>query len=632
MNTKSPLINVGVILMTLALSFVTAFTDVGFLLRTSIVGIPEHAPYDGVTNPVKKVPNWVKVSAEKGKGLYKELAENELVDLPYYDPVQLYTSVDTLKWGDANDDKIRIAKITYPVPYMGNYLLDGRENAGSHPAVDIKLPIGTPIYAIGNGTVVKTSEINSGFGYHIVIQHNNFPSYSSASKKETIYSSYSHLSGVLVKQGQVVTKGQQIGLSGETGTATTPHLHFQIDNDSAPWHPFWPFSSSEMYEAGLNFFSAINEGLGKEKAIETTINPMKYIQKYLNASSGSNTTKTESSTSTTKEATNVASSYINNISTEKTVTQEVDEVSSVESPVVIEETNDSVVDEEVEKELNFKFNVKPSYFADSPEKTEFSIELVDQFGNAFGEGFSGEMVITSADGNVRINKPIVNIRSFDYRTGVIENSFRELTPGTDRIKIEYNGNELYSERFEIVQGKKNVSFSDISSDSKYFSAVSYLYDKNVVTGYSDGTFKPDKQVSRVEALKFILEGIKVSVKKGKLPFNDVSEKEWYGKYLYTAVKKKIVDGYPDGSFRPADTVNKAEFFKILFNGMGVEVSDNIKLAPFDDVPADSWFAPYFSKAKSIKILDKVDFIYPSQPMTRGEVADAMYKLMLYLEK
>ena len=187
---------------------------------------------------------------------------------------------ESLVWGNAAHDIIRNTKITYPVVYMGNYELDHEENAGSHLAVDIKMPVGTPIHAIANGKIVKVSMQSDGFGHHVVIKHTNVPD-PDTGNMTTLYSCYVHMSDVDVSEGQNVLKGEVIGKSGNTGTSTTPHLHFQIDRDSAPWHPYWPFSWSESQAAGLSFFEAVNAGLGKSNAVQYTINPMKYVAKYI---------------------------------------------------------------------------------------------------------------------------------------------------------------------------------------------------------------------------------------------------------------------------------------------------------------------------------------------------------------
>ncbi len=170
--------------------------------------------------------------------------------------------------------------------YLGNYELDHRENVGSHLAVDIRVPKGTPIQAVANGKVVLVKQKNTGFGNHIVIQHPNVPDYPDSSKKTTLYSAYNHLGSIKVREGEVVEKGEIIALSGDTGTSTTPHLHFQIDRETAPWHPYWPFTSSEANSAGYSFFEAINKGLNKSKAAQHTVNPMEWVQAHLDYSGG----------------------------------------------------------------------------------------------------------------------------------------------------------------------------------------------------------------------------------------------------------------------------------------------------------------------------------------------------------
>ncbi|MDA1061062.1 MAG: M23 family metallopeptidase, partial [bacterium] len=271
---------------TLLVASVVGLSDSTWLYKASILDWPEHEPFDGTVYPVQMVPDWVGLDSSKWDLPYSELDESDLVAIPVYDPTKLSTSTDDLVWGDPDDNILRNAKITYSTPYLGNYELDGIEGAGSHPAVDIKIPEGTPIFAIANGTVIKISNQSSGFGNHIVLQHNNFPDPNGSSATIVLYSSYNHNSANLVSEGDVVKKGQQIALSGSTGTATTPHLHFQIDNDQAPWHPFWPFTWAEVSEAGLNFFSAVNEGLGRESARLTTVNPLNYVQTYLDVKSG----------------------------------------------------------------------------------------------------------------------------------------------------------------------------------------------------------------------------------------------------------------------------------------------------------------------------------------------------------
>lgn len=85
-----------------------------------------------------------------------------------------------------------------------------------HKGVDIGAPAGTPVYASASGIVVF-SGTQSGYGNHIEIRHDN-----------NTVTSYSHLSSRLVKVGATVAQGEIIGKVGETGTATAPHLHYEI--------------------------------------------------------------------------------------------------------------------------------------------------------------------------------------------------------------------------------------------------------------------------------------------------------------------------------------------------------------------------------------------------------------------
>ncbi|MDJ0343997.1 M23 family metallopeptidase [Streptomyces sp. H10-C2] len=92
----------------------------------------------------------------------------------------------------------------------------GEHWANRHTGQDFAVPEGTPVRAIGAGTVVETT-CGDGFGNQIVVQHGN-----------GYFSQYAHLSLMQVRVGQRVLPGQQIALSGSTGNSTGPHLHFEV--------------------------------------------------------------------------------------------------------------------------------------------------------------------------------------------------------------------------------------------------------------------------------------------------------------------------------------------------------------------------------------------------------------------
>ncbi|MFA6917565.1 MAG: S-layer homology domain-containing protein [Candidatus Gracilibacteria bacterium] len=594
------------------------------LYKSSVLSIPEHAPFNGTTYPIKQVPDWAHLGAGKWNQKYAEFKSSELIDMPTYNANQLE--------GTSTDTAIRNAQTTYSVVYMGNYKFDHIENAGSHPAVDIKIPEGTPVYAIANGTAIKASTQNDGFGHHIVIQHNNVPSFDNENIKTTIYSSYSHLSSLTIADRDVVKKGQLMGYSGMTGTATTPHLHFQIDNDEAPWHPFWPFTWQDVRGAGLDFFSAINAGLGKDSAATTTINPMEYIQKYMGGDA-EYVDNSEVTADNSSNNSNNADSYaddVANVTTVTTVATVTTDDNVEDVPVVgdVQTEDVQVVVPEVKeapKFSSFKITVDPKYYVG--KKAEFTITAVDQYGDRLSDGFQGEAIVSATDGTVSVNRPILT--SFEFSpTGEFMGNFSRMSSGGDKLQVAYQDQVYYSDRFTVVEDVPMISFTDLADNSKYHDQIIYLASKGVVKGYSDGTFKPTKSVSRAEALKLILEGNGTPLSTGRLAFKDVKTTDWFVRYIYTAKKKDIAGGYPDKTFKPNNTVTKAEFLKILFNAMNVKVDDSVAAKPYNDVNTTDWFAPYFAKAKDIGVLDSnTSNINPSTSMTRQEVADAIYRVM-----
>ena len=97
-----------------------------------------------------------------------------------------------------------------------------------HPGVDIGLGEGTAVYASDTGTVTYAGWNIYGYGNLIVINHGN--------GYETFYG---HLNGFNVVPGQVVTQGQAIGTSGNTGNSSGPHLHFEIRINGNRDDPCW---------------------------------------------------------------------------------------------------------------------------------------------------------------------------------------------------------------------------------------------------------------------------------------------------------------------------------------------------------------------------------------------------------
>ncbi|MBN2096067.1 septal ring lytic transglycosylase RlpA family protein [Candidatus Peregrinibacteria bacterium] len=173
-------------------------------------------------------------------------------------------------------------------------------------------------------------------------------------------------------------------------------------------------------------------------------------------------------------------------------------------------------------------------------------------------------------------------------------------------------------------------FSDVASNHPNFDAITYLYENGIVEGYGDNTFRPDQAVNRAEALKILLLGSDVFVPEIQPQeiFPDVLHDTWYGKYVLKAKNLTIVKGDDGtGMFRPGDTVNLAEALKMLLKTNDID-SPAPASNPYWDVSKDAWFGSYFEYARLAGLLDQSsgENVYPATPVTRGMLAELMYRL------
>lgn len=176
-------------------------------------------------------------------------------------------------------------------------------------------------------------------------------------------------------------------------------------------------------------------------------------------------------------------------------------------------------------------------------------------------------------------------------------------------------------------------FKDLDEENPFYEAITYLHQHGIIQGYSDQTFRPDQKINRAETLKILLLGSNISVPDTVTSggFFDVPKDSWYARFVTKGKQIGIVKGNPDGSFAPERNVNLAEALKMIINTNGFSVDNEVEGPIFPDVPIDLWFAKYFSYAKDNHFFTIGDGakIYPSQDMSRGYLADLMYRAIIH---
>ena len=178
-----------------------------------------------------------------------------------------------------------------------------------------------------------------------------------------------------------------------------------------------------------------------------------------------------------------------------------------------------------------------------------------------------------------------------------------------------------------------AGLSDISKHQNQ-TAIQYLYENNVISGYEDGTFKPEKSLNRAELLKILVggKGVVPTLEEFSNCFPDVKE-EWFAPFVCYAKNEGWVSGYPDGTFQPAKEVNKVEALKMLVNSQGYEVAESVTEKLYDDVDSNAWFAPFLKASMDKGLLEETGATFsPSGSMKRAGISENIYRAMLIKEQ
>lgn len=123
--------------------------------------------------------------------------------------------------------ELKKAGLRWPLSHVEVTSHFGQRGREFHEGIDLRASMGTPIYAAQSGTVIYADSRIRGYGRMIVIKH-----------REGLATVYAHASRLLVHKGQKVTLGQKIAISGKSGHATGPHLHFEVRSGVIAVNPY----------------------------------------------------------------------------------------------------------------------------------------------------------------------------------------------------------------------------------------------------------------------------------------------------------------------------------------------------------------------------------------------------------
>lgn len=168
-----------------------------------------------------------------------------------------------------------------------------------------------------------------------------------------------------------------------------------------------------------------------------------------------------------------------------------------------------------------------------------------------------------------------------------------------------------------------VSFADTMNHWARAS-IDTLIAKGLLTGYADGTFRPNSGLTRAEAIKVIATYMGLEGQASN--FTDVSSTHWAGKYIGAAAGSGLMNGYSDGSFRPDQKISRSELAALITRAFKLTGTGN---SSFKDVNRNAWYYNSIDALASNKIITGyADSTFkPQQDITRAEFATMVSRLL-----
>jgi ribosomal protein L30/L7E len=174
-----------------------------------------------------------------------------------------------------------------------------------------------------------------------------------------------------------------------------------------------------------------------------------------------------------------------------------------------------------------------------------------------------------------------------------------------------------------------MTFTDVFPTDYYYEAVRHLYCAGVISGYSDGTFRPYNPTTRGQLTKIVVLGFGLPLYTPPSPtFTDVPTTHTFYQYIETAAHEGLVSGYSDGTFRPENNVTRGQLSKIVVEAAGWPLL-NPPTPTFSDVPPLSPFYQHIETAYSHSIISGYSdgTFRPGNPATRGQIAKIVHNAL-----
>ena len=180
-----------------------------------------------------------------------------------------------------------------------------------------------------------------------------------------------------------------------------------------------------------------------------------------------------------------------------------------------------------------------------------------------------------------------------------------------------------------------ISFTDVDNDYWASLQVSQLSTLGLINGYPNGKFKPEDYITRAELSTMLSKARNANpIGKPVSLFKDLDVDHWANSFVNGSYALGLVTGYPDGKFEPNENITRAEGIALIARFDGIKIPEKIKKRPFSDIPISHWGAPAIAVAKEAGLLDylKSNTFEDKKLLTRAETVEILSKTEYVKEK
>lgn len=176
---------------------------------------------------------------------------------------------------------------------------------------------------------------------------------------------------------------------------------------------------------------------------------------------------------------------------------------------------------------------------------------------------------------------------------------------------------------------KDDLFSDIEKWHLSYNSIKYFVEKWVIKWYSDNTFRPDNSITRAESLKVMLWALDKTISSPRgSAFLDIDTESWENEYINSAIDLWVINT-DNNYFNPWKNISRSEVLKIILTLSWIDIESVNSSLEINDINNEDWkykYAIYAIENNLVK-LDSSNNFYPDQPITREELVNLLYNFV-----